>query len=274
VLFLDAEGRYVGAAAVSLAEPRFLAVDDERLYVLDCDNSRRLTTLDWTGATLCTTSLPRFTDVVTGLFATAEGPCVEVAHASVFLVAAALRASAELDSDIDESLGDLDSSVSLRSILGRPAGYDLDRATQVTFAPGETVNVRLSTIDPISLNATATVEFTPVVAAGLTIEHLVSVDTSNSGALLIGARLLDGLSTATGQASLAITRLDLSADGSVVDEAVDPNGTSTLYLSDSPFAYIGQPYSVSPDGRVFQPVGSDAGYSIVVYAFPDQEVQP
>jgi hypothetical protein len=48
-----------------------------------------------------------------------------------------------------------------------------------------------------------------------------------------------------------------------------------LTLSDSPFAYLGQPYVVAPDGHIFQPVGSEAGYTIVVYSLPaTEEVQP
>jgi hypothetical protein len=54
--------------------------------------------------------------------------------------------------------------------------------------------------------------------------------------------------------------------------------TDTLTLNDSPFAYLGQPYVVAPDGRIFQPVGSDAGYTILVHSLPltaiDEEVRP
>ncbi len=54
--------------------------------------------------------------------------------------------------------------------------------------------------------------------------------------------------------------------------------TDTLTLSDSPFAYLGQPYVVAPDGRIFQPVGSDAGYAILVHSLPvtaaTEEVRP
>jgi hypothetical protein len=43
--------------------------------------------------------------------------------------------------------------------------------------------------------------------------------------------------------------------------------TGTLLLADSAFAYLGQPYVVAPDGRVFQPIGGESGYSILVYTF-------
>ena len=273
VVLLDAQGRWAGAVALPLAEPRFLAVDDERLYVLDCDNMRRLTTLDWTGAALGTISLPRLDDVVTGLFATAEGPCVEVAHAQSFFVAAALRATADLESEVDPSPADQDPSPSLLSLTGRPVGYDLGCAAQVTFEPDAGVVVRLSALDAGGLLPTSTVEYSPVLASGLTLEHLVSVDSVGSSTLIIGARLLDAVSTAQGPASLVLTRLGLEAPGAGASTA-NAGATGTLFLADSPFAYLGQPYTVAPDGRVFQPVASDAGYSIVQYAFASGEVQP
>ena len=49
----------------------------------------------------------------------------------------------------------------------------------------------------------------------------------------------------------------------------------TLWLTDSPFVYLGQPYVVAPDGRVFQPWGNEGGYSILVHSFAEvEEVQP
>ena len=74
VMLLDAEGEPTGAVAAPLAEPRFLAVDDDLLYVLDCDADRQLLTLDWDGVTVDTVTLPELSDVVTGLFATSDGP--------------------------------------------------------------------------------------------------------------------------------------------------------------------------------------------------------
>jgi len=45
-----------------------------------------------------------------------------------------------------------------------------------------------------------------------------------------------------------------------------------LLLAESDFAYLGAPYAVAPDGRVFQPVADRSGYTIVVYSF--EEVLP
>ena len=48
----------------------------------------------------------------------------------------------------------------------------------------------------------------------------------------------------------------------------DPSLSDSITLSDSPFAYLGQPYVVAPDGRIFQPVGSDQGYTIFIHTLP------
>ncbi|MFH0915595.1 MAG: hypothetical protein V1912_04020, partial [bacterium] len=86
VVLLDGDGTFVNAVPLALTEPRFLAVSDDRLYVLDCDGDRRLAAVDWSGAGQGVAALPELDDVVTGLFVTDSGPCVEVAHESVFLV--------------------------------------------------------------------------------------------------------------------------------------------------------------------------------------------
>ena len=113
VVLLDALGKVVGTIPVPLAEPRFLAVNDDLLYVLDCDADRRLLTLDWSGAIRALTAMPSTRDVVTGLFATSQGPCVEVAHAFVYLIrgrataAGGLAGVGELGS-IEESQMDIE----------------------------------------------------------------------------------------------------------------------------------------------------------------------
>jgi hypothetical protein len=43
---------------------------------------------------------------------------------------------------------------------------------------------------------------------------------------------------------------------------------SYILLADSTYAYVGQPYTVGPDGRVYQPMATEAGYSILVHSFP------
>jgi hypothetical protein len=269
VLFLDAEGRCTGCAAVSLAEPRFLAVDDDRLYVLDCDADRQVVTLDWTGAPLSAASLPELPDVVTGLFATPEGPCVEVAHDSSFLVAAPLVASAELESDgsADER-GASPAHASLRALAGRPVDPHLDRVVKVSYAPGQKARIRVFTVDKSTLESTERADFKQPLAPGHDLEHLVSVDGDGDGGLIVGARLLDPGPKDDGHASLVLTRLAARKNGArAVDGLAEVRVSDMLLLADSPYAYLGQPYAVAPDGRVLQPIGSDSGYSIFVHTF-------
>jgi hypothetical protein len=95
------------------------------------------------------------------------------------------------------------------------------------------------------------------------------VDGDGRRGLVIGARILSNGSTTAGQPSLVLTRisptatLTAAASGVVAGPALADN----LFLVDSPFAYLGQPYTVAPDGRVIQPVADESGYSLMVYTF-------
>jgi hypothetical protein len=293
LLLLDPAGQIVGTIAVALAQPRFLAVDDNKLYVLDCDADRRLAVFAWDGADLGTLALPPLTDVVTGLFATSAGPCVEVAHESAFLVSQPAQGVAAVGSDTTTvatarraaaSGGHgRPAQASLHELAGRPLDADLERAARVTFRPGQKVRIRSFEIDKASLGAVSSVDLSPAIASGRSVEHLVSVDGDGNGGFIVGARLLEPEMRNGTPASLALTRLpSVPAEAS---GAAGPDATASpdevLLLAESLFAYLGQPYVVAPDGRIFQPVGSDAGYSIVVYTFAAsdavtelEEVQP
>lgn len=264
ILLLDAGGRVVGYAPVPLAEPRFLAVDDGRLYVLDCDADRRLATLDWSGASVSIVSVPALQDVVTGLFATVEGPCVEVAHRTSFLLSASSPAR-----------------VSLRALEGRPVDRALGRLARVTFKPGQNPSIRSFKFDKTNFSSTKTNELAPTIASGRAIEHLVSVDGDGGGGLIVGARLREPEVREGGSAYLVLTRLAASGAGAVDTASMRSTGddTAVLFLAESSFAYLGQPYVVAPDGRVFQPVGTEEGFSIFVRSFSegatvDEKVQP
>ena len=84
VLVLAVDGTVTGTISLSLQEPRFLAVSNTRIYVLDCDADQRLVQMSWNGTSYGTLSLPALPDAVSGLFATSYGPCVEVAHGRVY----------------------------------------------------------------------------------------------------------------------------------------------------------------------------------------------
>jgi len=268
LVLLDEAGHRIGTIAIPLAEPRFLAVDDRVLYVLDCDADRQILAFAWDGTVSNRLPLPDLPDVVTGLFATPDGPCVEVAHESVLLIA---------DAAVVPSTGGVGPDrTSLRQIAGRPVDPSLSRAARVTFSPGAGVVVESLRIDRRSMTAERTGLFRPSLAHDGAIEHLVSVDGDGADGLVIGARLLEAATPGARPASagadaspganpgvLLVAKLDCrSASGRV---------TGTLLLSESSFAYVGQPYVVAPDGRVLQPVADPSGYSVLVHAFAEAE---
>ena len=86
LVLLDTKGSFTNSIVLELAEPRFLAVSDTALYVLDCDSDQELATFDWNGNLQGVARLPELEDVVSGLFATDAGPCVEIAHEYTLLL--------------------------------------------------------------------------------------------------------------------------------------------------------------------------------------------
>jgi hypothetical protein len=267
LVLLDQTGKSLGKVPVRLAQPRFLAVDDQSLYVLDAEVDSKLTTYSWAGKLLSTVAAPAFDDVVTGLFATSQGPCVEIAHRTTLLLggtASALAATASGAASRGTS----------RELAGRPLDRQLSRVAKVSYKPKDGVRVHTAGGEVAATETSGESDFQPSVALGQPIDHLVSVDGDGKGGLLIGARLLRDEKQAGAQGTLAITRLAAAgpdaAGGAVV--AASANRDSVLFLAESDFAYLGQPYVVAPSGRVFQAVGSANGYTILVHSFP--EVQP
>jgi hypothetical protein len=266
LVLLDQNGRALGKIELPLAQPRFLAVDDQTLYVIDADADRRLATFTWSGKAVATTALPGFDDVVTGLFATSEGACVEIAHQSTLLLGSTLGSSAAARS-LDSSRG------SPRKLEGRPLDRDIRRVARTTYKPKDGVRIHTGTVNRPDLVVAATTELQPRLASGRAIEHLVSVDGDGRGGVLVGARLLRPEVRGSAKSTLAITRL--APDAGSGDRTAQPAQTaegSVMLLAESGFAYLGQPYVVAPDGRVFQPFGTREGYTIVVHSFTD--VQP
>lgn len=261
VLFLDGGGRALGTTDLALAEPRFVAVDDDRLYVLDCDADRQVLVLGWDGAVLGSAALPELPDVVTGLFATEAGPCFEVAHDGVFL----LSADAVATSGPDARAAASSRGESPRPLAGRPLDRSLSRLVKVSFAPTSGLRMRAFRVDRTSLKATKLWETSPSLAPGRMVEHLVSVDGDGGEGLVVGARVLEPAARSAERvvgvepAALLLTRFD--SKGSRRGPADE------LILAESNFAYLGQPYVVAPDGRILQPVADESGYSILVHSF-------
>ncbi len=266
LVLLDKEGTPTRTVPLALAQPRFLAVDDGAIYVLDSESDRRLACLDWQGAEIGGGSLPALDDVVTGLFATDAGACLEVAHDAVYLIE--LKDTAKQDAG-----GEGAAPAALRALAGRPLDRDLAKEAKITFKPEQGLKLKRFKVDKKTFKTLQTQGSTPSFPADREIEHLVSVDGDGVGGLIVGARLLRSPEAAADSPSLVIGRLS-SADKPEVQSSM----TDILTLCDSPFAYLGQPYVVAPDGRIFQPVGSEAGYTILVHSLPgsdaDKEAQP
>jgi len=257
LVLLKAGGSVMGTVPVTLSEPRFLAADDQAIYVLDADVDKQLLTLDWQGTLLRTIEVPELVDVATGLFATADGPCIEVAHECVFVVDCA-------DSEaVAKQRNGKAVKAGIRATPGRPVDRELGEAVKVTFKPKEGIKVKRLKVDKKTLEGTQTQTFTPTFS-GKTVEHLVSVDGDGRGGLIIGARLLRSKEDPENTPALIVGRI--AAIAGPTDSSTTL--TDTLTLLDSPFAFLGQPYVVAPDGRVLQPVGTDEGYTIYVHTLP------
>ncbi len=267
VVLLDPVGKYLGKISLKLAQPRFLAVDDECLYVLDPDTARMLSTYSWSGKLIEMVELPTFEDVVTGLFATSAGAFVEVAHRASYALGTPGRG-------VSVSAASAAGQAARRELAGRPVGGDVGHVASVTFKPQDGARIKRQTVDESGQQTAAPEELQPNLALGRSIDHLLSVDDDGHGGLLVGARLAQPEGKGAGSRSIAITKVGTGQIGSSVDGAPRvqvPEGF-VLLLAESSFAYLGQPYVVAPDGRIFQATGTDQGYTILVHVFG--EVQP
>jgi hypothetical protein len=262
LVLLTAEGSFTSTVPLPLSQARFLAVDDSRLYVLD-DSAAQLVCLDWQGSQLHSAQVTALDDVVTGLFATDDGPCVEVAHDDVFLVEFKDKgnqaATANRAGRVEKP-----AVAALHAVAGRPLDRDLGKTAKLTFKAKDGVKLKRYKVDRKTFKAIQTAAAAPTLPAGQAIEQLVSLDGDGRGGLIVGARLLHSKGDRANAPSLVVGRLTGGADGS--GEA--PALIDMLILCDSPFAYLGQPYIVAPDGQIFQPVGGAAGYTVFVYSLP------
>jgi hypothetical protein len=266
LVLLSSDGSFLGTVDIALAQPRFLAVDSDAIYVLDAEADRRLVCLGWQGEEIGGGSLPALDDVVTGLFVADGRACLEVAHDGVFLV--------ELKGGAKESgTAERAAPAALRALAGRPIDHDLGREAKVTFKPEQGLQLKRFKVDKKTLKAVQAQGSAPSFPQGQEIDHLVSADGDGGGGLIIGARLLCPTDAPEDSPAMVIGRLPYADE-----PAGDATLTDTVTLRDSPFAYFGQPYAVAPDGRILQPVGSEAGYTILVHRLPHagtvEEVQP
>ncbi len=254
LVLLDPAGQPLGTVKLALAQPRFLAVDDQTLYVLDCDAERTLLAYSWSGDLLSESPLPETTELVSDLFATSEGPCVEIAHRDSLVVG----------------------QESVRVLPGRPVGGRTDMIASASCLPDEGMRIRARSIAASGADRVSVaeeVELTPPMTSGGAVEHLVSVDTDGRGGLLVGMRLLRPQTKGRITSALAITQLpSVSQDNGAGDAmSIQAGNGAMLLLQECAFAYLGAPYVVAPDGRIFQPMADKSGYTILVHTFEEVE---
>jgi hypothetical protein len=252
LLLLTPGGDPLAVAPLDLAAPRFLAVDNDRVLVLDADDSLCLLTYSWSGERLADLSVGPFEEPVTALLVDPQGePLIETNH--------------------DRVAG--------------PAEFGLDRSAQVgafgrptkTGAPGASIGVRMS------LGGRPHVEDRDVVNGrhrawdlglrrGGRIDHLVSLDTDTRGRVIVGLRVTSerGAGAAPG-AAIADSAASDAAASLLLTRLDEP--IQTLLLREESGAYLGAPYVVAPSGLIYQPFATDDGYSIVTHAFSDAQAE-
>lgn len=297
LVLLDPAGQLLGTVTLDLSQPRFLAADDQTLYVLDSDVDKTLATYSWSGGMVGETSAPDTDELVTGLFATSEGPCVEYAHDRCLLMAE--RAQHTLPGRPLDRRVDMVANASYkpsegvrlwaRSLaaagVGAANGAVQGAATGPSAGAGNGVGAAAKTKaaqgpeegtaqDPTEPEIAEEIELAPDLASGGAVEHLVSLDGDGNGGLLVGARLLRPQTRGGVTSCLAITRLASNNpdDSALGPRSINEESEAVLLLDESDFAYLGAPYAVSPDGRIFQPVADESGYTILVHSF--EEVRP
>jgi hypothetical protein len=153
----------------------------------------------------------------------------------------------------------------------------------VTFQHGQSPRLKFARAPKGGLDATPAGDIQTALPGSVEVEYLVSVDGDGDGGTIVGAHLLSRGSGQAKQPELLLTHLRPAAGaatpggakatpGAATSQSADLSTSrpvSAILLADSAYAYVGQPYTVGPDGHVFQPVANEAGYSIMVHSFPE-----
>ncbi|MHB0980017.1 MAG: hypothetical protein ACYC5Q_08125 [Thermoleophilia bacterium] len=232
-----------GAPAVpiplDLRSPRFVAASSDLIHVLDADEDRLLKSFTWDGRLVATRALNEGEGSVTALLVDPNGfPLVEYAHE---------RTAPVVDAVLDTTA--LSSATADRR--GRPVGAGSDR--RIGAGLGGDGHPRVEERDAAwALERSWDID----PGARASVDHLVSLDADADGRVVLGMRLRDLPAGQRGvPGSLLLTRLG------------DAGGL--LLLSESLYAYLGQPYIVGGEGRVYAPVADPDGYRMVVHGFPE-----
>lgn len=237
VVTLDSSGAFLAALPIALSSPRFIATDDATIHVLDADEDHRLVSLDWQGTVLAQRNLETRDTPVTGLFARDGQAYVEWGHSTVAAVRPADR--------------NFSAAQPGRPLGPRGAAYAQARHTRRGHPRVSVVrDPRRPTGLPDEL------EF----ISDIPVEHLVSLDADAAGAVILGARMERSDPLQENAPALALVRVATT------------ERPTTLALDDKGgIAETGQPYTVGPDGRIYQPRATEQGYVVLVHTFPQGE---
>lgn len=254
LLVLDPAGSVTATIPVPLASPRFLAVDEDRAFVLDADEDRSLVGLDAEGRVLEQASIARSHEPVTGLFARAGRPLVETGHGRVAVLPdpPARPRSASAGQVPAAAAVALDA---LEPVAGRPAAGNWLSAR---FVPGTAPSVEVS--GPTGAIQRRSMPLDPV----LPIEHLVALGGDQRGRVIVGARLFGhGAPEEKNEPVFLVGRWGTGAGGA------QAGVTDTLLLRESLFAEVGEPFVVAPDGALYQPFPEASGLAVLIHRFPE-----
>ncbi|NLE74146.1 MAG: hypothetical protein GX604_05930 [Actinobacteria bacterium] len=251
IVILSARGGWETAFPVPLAEPRFIAVDESSIVVLDADTDRRAVTLDWSGRVTQKSPLPLLDSPATGVFLAEGCAWVEVGHArSISLNPKEARSNegrplragqtvtwgkARLTPGSDPQLTFVESAMS-NTIKSSLATSGIRRETRPAL--------RLRTRDRV--------------------DHMVGLAEDARGATCVGVRLAEG--------GIAVTRIPgPETQKRAADAEATTASCDTILLPEPLGLYLGVPYTTAPDGRIFRPEAGDAGYSLWVHSFASLE---
>lgn len=257
LLLLAPGGDLLATAPLDVAAPRFLAVDNDRVLVLDADDSLRLLTCSWSGERLADVSVGPFDEPVTALLVDSQGqPLIETNH------------------DLVAGPADFGPGRSAQAeARGRPAK---------TGAPGAAVSGRMSAdgrphVEESDVANGRRRAWDLALSRGERIDHLVSLDTDTQGRVIVGLRLASergvGDAPTGGAPAAAASEAAASSAAAALLLARLGEPIQTLLMREEAGAYLGVPYVVAPSGLVYQPLATDEGYSIITHAFSDEQTE-
>ncbi len=241
LVLVDGSGVPAGVIPLDLRSPRFLAATNEAIHVLDADDDYLLSTFSWEGTQLSSSPAGPFPEPVTALLIDGDAPVIEVAHRGTL--------------SPGRGVGQEDDGVTATEVTsGRPMPRQPGRRAHASLTPG-----RQPFVEDSDTSRGRHRGWDVDIGRGSKLDHLVSLDPDGSDGLILGMRIMGPPDRAdlgrSERGELLLTKLG----------AIAP----PLLLEERSSVYVGQPYVVGPDGRVYQPIAGADGYSVVIHTFEE-----